>query len=379
MALAFRLHQQWWYDKFWRQVLLPAMMQMANQLTSVGIYQMMGIGMQFDAKEQLEAQLLLQKMNVQAQKDYTPSSDFCAVGTNTRSLAASMEKSRHNTMALNAMALERHLGTRGSISAEQDNDKRARWQQFAEKYCNEKDNAYQTPQKSDPQPSGLQGVCGQIEDKNRTNLDVDYRRQIEEPLTIMADFTDAAVDAPEEDLVALARNLYGHNTLLRNTPNLNKISGARKYLTLRSVAAKRAVAENSFYNIAGLKMAGSDPANPENRKKTKETMAAVLKQLGMPEDEIEPFIGKNPSVYAQLEILAKKIFQSTGFFASLYDKPANVERRKVAMAAIGLMVDRAIYESRLRQEMLASVLISARLQPEFDRIQENMVATRSQE
>jgi hypothetical protein len=381
MARAFQDHETWWENIFWKQILLPAMMKMTEQLTAVGIYQMMGIGMEFDAKEQLETQQMMQKMQARALKDYTPSTDFCAVGTNTRSLAASTEKSRHNVVALGELALERQLGPVGSVGAAQGSDRPMRWQQFIKTYCNRKDNGYQVTSYNSgavtkEEDTGLQAVCEDITDENRLNIDVDYRRQVEEPLTIDADFTDGEKTNGEEDLIALARNLYGHSVLTRNTPNLTDLSGALKYMTLRSVAAKRAVAENSFYNIAGLKLSGSDPEDAGTRKKTKETMAAVLKQLGMPENEIPAFIGEKPSVYSQLEILAKKIFQSTDFFASLYDKPANVERRKVAMAAIGLMVDRAIYESRLRQEMLASVLVSARLSPEVERIQTNLAKTK---
>lgn len=394
MAQAFQLHEKWWQDIFWKQILLPAMMKMTTQLTAVGIYQMMGIGMELDAKEQLETQQLIQKMQARAVKDYSPSVDFCTVGSNTRSLAASSEKSRHNARAFSELALERQLGPVGSIGAEQGNDKRMRWQQFVKTYCNRKDNGFQVTTSVggvttvNEEDTGLQAVCEDITDESRLNIDVDYRRQIEEPLTIDADFTDEASAAggagatppstkKREDLIALARNLYGHSVLTRNTPNLNDLSGAIKYMNLRSVAAKRAVAENSFYNIAAMKMAGSDPSDADKgtRMKTKETMAAVLKQLGMPEDEIPRFIGEKPSAYAQLEILAKKIFETTDFFASLYDKPANVERRKVAMAAIGLMVDRAIYESRLRQEMLASVLVSARLSPEVEKIQTSLTQT----
>ena len=41
--------------------------------------------------------------------------------------------------------------------------------------------------------------------------------------------------------------------------------------------------------------------------------------------------------------------------------PANVKRKGVALKAIELMLDRAIYESQLRQEMAMSVLLSAKL------------------
>lgn len=383
MAEAFEKHQTWWKEIFWKQILLPAMMHMTTQLSAVGMFQMFGIGTLLDSKHYLETQQLMQTMQAKAHKDYHPSAEFCAYGGNTRSLAASTEKSRLSVAAFTNMALERNLGTSAGGAAEQGNDKRGRWKQFVATYCNKKDNAYVEPTFSaigaPDNNTGLEPVCEDIADKNRLNIDVDYRRQIEEPLTINADFADdgGTLTPPEEDLIALSRNLYGHSVPSRNVPDIQTIQGASQYLKLRSTSAKRAAAETSFANIAGLKFAGSDPdaASLGARQKTSATMGAVLKQLGMPESEIPLFIGEKPSTYAQLEILSKKIFQSTDFFAGLYDKPANVERRKVAMAAVGLMVDRAIYESRLRQEMLASVLVGARLQPEVERIQSNLGKT----
>lgn len=117
MAQAFQKHEKWWEDVFWKQILLPAMMKMTTQLASVGIYQMMGIGMQFDAKEQLETQQLIQKLQARAYNEYSPSVEFCSVGSNTRSLAASDEKARHNVLALSEIALERQLGPVGSVGA----------------------------------------------------------------------------------------------------------------------------------------------------------------------------------------------------------------------------------------------------------------------
>jgi hypothetical protein len=76
-------------------------------------------------------------------------------------------------------------------------------------------------------------------------------------------------------------------------------------------------------------------------------------------------MGENPSYYAQLEILAKKIYQDTDFYANLYDKPANVSRKLVSMKAIELMLDRAIYESQLRREMAVSVTLSSKLRSSF--------------
>src|SRR5690606_33409400 len=98
---------------------------------------------------------------------------------------------------------------------------------------------------------------------------------------------------------------------------------------------------------------------------TREYLGAILAELGTPAEEIYELIGEHPSFYAQLEILTKKIYQNPDFYAGLYDKPANVARKSVALRAIELMLDRAIYESQLRREMASSVLLSATLQTQL--------------
>ena len=67
--------------------------------------------------------------------------------------------------------------------------------------------------------------------------------------------------------------------------------------------------------------------------------------------------GSDPSYYAQMDFLTQKIFQSPRFFADLYDNPANVDRQYAAMQALGLMQRREAYESMIRSELLASLLL----------------------
>ena len=91
--------------------------------------------------------------------------------------------------------------------------------------------------------------------------------------------------------------------------------------------------------------------------------------------EAREYLGEQPSYYAQLEVLAKKIYQNPDFFAGLYDSPANVARKGVAMKAIELMLDRAIYESQIRQEMLTSVLFSAKLRPAIREVNRDLAGS----
>lgn len=360
---------QWFSDDFYQGKVLPALQAFTKQMTSIAMQQAVIIGTFFDAKQQLETQRLYQELQVQAHKDYQPSHDFCTFGTNVRSLAASEELSHFNALALSNRQMSRHLGTRGEASATGDRaDKIARWDLFANTYCNKYDNGWIS---TSPDHTGLpfcNAPTSSPEDASRHNIDIDYTRLIEHPRTLEVTFSDedSAPTPNEVDIMAMGNNLFGHHVLSRKLSgaDLTSTSGQRTYLQLRSVAARRNVAENSFNAIVGLKSSGTY----KDEIKTREFLAAILKELGLEDAEIYQMMGNNPSYYAQLEILAKKLYQSPDFFAGLYDKPTNVERKSVALKAIDLMLDRAIYESQMRQEMAMSVLLSTQLQPSFDTI-----------
>lgn len=365
----FNDHREWLAETFFEDNLLPAMMRFTAQMSAVAMHQVMSIGMFLDAKQQLETQRLFQELQAQAHKDYQPSEDFCWFGTNVRSLAGSEQRGHINAMALNQRSLDRQLSNRGTVGAESsDDDKRSRWMNFAENYCDPRDNNWEEGKPN----SGLRLAClGSIADKGkRVNIDIDYTRLLEEPRTLDVNFADTGPTNAETDVIALGNNLYGHNPLPRsiNPTQLGFSEHSHLYLALRSIAAKRSVAENSYNAIVGLKSAGSSAEADGEAPRTHEFLAAVMVELGMPEGEIFDIIGENPSYYAQLEILAKRIYQNPDFYANLYDKPANVARKGVALQAIELMLDRAIYESQLRQEMAMSVLLSSKLRGSFREI-----------
>ena len=163
------------------------------------------------------------------------------------------------------------------------------------------------------------------------------------------------------------KNLYGHHITRRDTGYVDRKSGQYLYLGLRSVTARRNVAQNSFNSIAALKTKHEESPNVEY-------MRAILQNLGI-EPTAENYmelLGENPSYYAQLEALSKRMYQNQNFYASLYDKPENVERTGVALKAIDLMLDRERFESRLRQEMLISVLLSTKLVKAQTAVSDNM-------
>lgn len=367
-------YREWLVTTFFKDNVLPALMLFTEQMSAMAMHQAMMIGMFIDAKHQLETQRLFQELQTQAHRDYHPSEGFCWFGTAVRSMAASEQLGRFNTVAMGEIQLARQLGNVNNGAAEsRDADKANRWEQFTKKYCDPHDNN----QTATP-GTGLTTACGSgASGSKRVNIDIDYTRAVDEPRTIDANFTNPGTTSGREDILALSSNLYGHDVLTRSAikAHLKNSQYQHLYLALRSVAAKRSVAQNSFDAIVGLKTAGTPGMN--GASDTSAFLGAIMHELGVPDSEVFQIIGNNPSYYAQLELLAKKIYQNPDFYASLYDKPANVERKSVALKAIELMLDRAIFESQIRQEMATSVLLSARLNGPFKEINKNLATSGS--
>ncbi|PCI55399.1 MAG: hypothetical protein COB36_07180 [Alphaproteobacteria bacterium] len=418
--------EDWLIEVMFKTQFLPAAADMATQMSAVAMQYTQAIGMFLDAQNQMDTQRLLRELQFEAHKDYQPSQDFCWFGTNVRSLAATENIGRFNSLVFSQISLARQLGNvniAGSLNA--SDDYKARWEQFVDTYCDPRDNNRQIG------GTGLELACdrnGKVSgsaagavDLQRVNRDIDYTRLIEEPRTLNIDMADTTLNVTaepldtlivglirepgdEEDVIALSKNLYGHNVLSRALSRvLMKTSSAQKlYLALRSVAAKRGVAQASFNAIVGLKSSGTQhehllepfahpgaafgipatvAAGVLGTKHSGRFMASIVQEL-LPASlsgvggNIFDLIGYSPSYYSQLEFLTKRIYQNPDFYANLYDTPANVSRKKVAMRAIELMIDRAIYESQLRREMNVSVLLSSKLRESHRAVNEGLATSK---
>lgn len=356
------------FEDFW----LKGLAELTSFLSSFGMYQVEMVGAFFDAKNQLETRRLFFELQAEAHKDYHPSDDFCWFGTSARSLAASDSRMNLNMLAMSEVSLNRQLGHINSASAGSvDEDKNSRWEQFVSTYCDPRDNSW------DSVGTGLDYACDWdglggatttgAADLARVNRDVDYTGLVGEARTLDINFSNLVITDDEEDVLSMASNIYGNNVPGRafSKTNMSKSASKKLYMDLRSVVAKRNVAESSFNAIVAMKSAGSNgDAGAAEQPDVGLFMAAIVKDLmpaATPDSEILDILGENPSYYAQLEVLSKKIYQNPDFFANLYDTPANVKRKSVAMKAIALMLDRALYESELRQEMILSVMLSSKL------------------
>ena len=413
--------QVWTISIFWEDNLLPALMLMAEQLSTVAMKQAQIVGSFMDAKHQLETQQIFQKMAARSHKDYHPSTGMCEFGSSAKSLAASERKSELTQMVLSRRAQNRALGNSNTASASgEDMDKESRLRQFRIKYCDPRDNndglAYMCEHDQDgdltnstignqPNANGYTGTgigapTGPTFAANtppppqrdrRKNKDIDFIRTIDNPWTLDVDFVTTTPDPlaanavpastltdDEEDLLALSSNLYGQEIMVRPNPkdlemppNVSLGAAQKAYLTARSLVAKRSVAENSFNAITAMKSAGT-PGSHDYLLAIMEQFLPPPPPTGTPPNpngvrertmrDISEMLGPNPSYYAQMEILTKKMFQNPDFFTNLYDTPANVARKGVAIQAIVLMQKFDLYKSYLRNEASLSVLLELAVQ-----------------
>lgn len=370
----FNAHETWLVKFLLEDNVIPAMMLMAEQLT-VGAMQQVGIiGTFFDAKQQLETQRALQNLQAEIRRDYQPSMGLCEFGSAAKSLAASERLGDYNGVLLAERALDRHLGSAyaAGFGGEQY-DKENRLRQFKQKYCDISDNN-----------NGLASIClsngagpaGGITvvgppDKSRLDKDIDYSRTLGTPWTLEVNYGDKELKNDEEDVFALSNNMFGHKVFTRIPPMILKgkrntvgsqgginVSGpedAREaFMDMRALMAKRGVAENSFNQMVAMKSEGTGAST--------KYLQEMMKELGLgvdpdkPED-IEKLLGKNPSYYAQMEMLTKKIYQNPDFFTNLYDTPANVSRKEAAMDAIELIQKFDMFKSNLRTEANLSLML----------------------
>jgi hypothetical protein len=373
ITIEFIKHRAWWVFIYFNNYILKALMMMTEQLSAGAMQQMQIIGSFMDAQNQLETQMLFQRLAARAHKDYQPSIELCEIGTTARALAAADRRGEFNSIVMARRMQDRQLTNMNSIAADGTfSDIRSRINIFRSTFCDINDN---NRDQGAPQ-TGLEIFCNNNSGPaDRVNNDVDFTRTAYLPLTVDVRFDDGVVQNDETDILALAMNLYANNAMnpipinfitvppnYGSTPLVQPRNDPTVLLDVRAVTAKRSVAHNSFANLVAMKSAsGVIPAAAAARDPYP-FMASILNQLGVTNDaEIEEIIGLHPSYYAQMEVLTKKMYQRPEFYTNLYGKPANVQRVSAAMRAIGLMQNMDMFESRLRSEAALSVLLELKI------------------
>ncbi len=381
----FRFHQNWLFgsgqfyqngvrDSFWELHVQVALMMMAEQLVTVGMEQMLILGSFFDAKQQLETQRLFQKKSAEAHKDYHSSFEMCEIGTTVRSMAAADRNGEYVSFLLGQRAQDRALGVFANGSPDSSIDREGRIRQVKARYCDPNDNS-----------RDLDELCGAGGPNVTINYDVDWPKLIDQPRALNIDYTDAAMTHDEIDVLALLTNLTSHETMdkPKRTPgDMETAEGV--YMEMRSLFAKRSVVETSLNAIIGLKAKGSDMS-----PRTMDYILNFIMQEGWPNPDWAAAMAGgyidtrwdpnwHPSYYSMLELIAQKIYLDEKFYSNLYDKPANVLRKDVAMQAINLMLERDMHKSELRQEMVYSVWLELELMKYQGDIQNRLNSMREQ-
>ncbi len=351
---------------------LTAMMLMTEQLSAVAMHQTFAVGTFLDAKQQLEAERSHQRLKAQAVKDYHPSDQMCRIGSYMRSIANSEQKAKADTRMLSERLLNNYTGEAGTATSINNGSYiAARLQQFRESYCDVNDNNGGLALMCDHDGNPLTPATG-AHDVMRVNKDIDIVRTIDNPETLEINFSDNALSNDEEDVMALAANLYWPEALAwpADDKGMKKKTNAMKHA--RRAMALNTIAHNSYTNLAGLKSASLPPAGGVEPGWM--FMKTFVKEFGLSEADIKQWLGDNPSYWAQMDILTKKMVQHPNFYTNLYDKPVNVDRISVALEAISLMQMRDHYDSKLREELVKSAMIETELERSFNRAQSRLTA-----
>ncbi len=385
----FNALETWMISVLFEDNILPAMMLMAEQLTVVAMSQVQIFGSFLDAKHQMETQRLLQKLQARAHKDYHPSVGMCEFGSAVKSLAASERRGEIAAVVLGQRSIGRQLGTPNTSAMYGPGlDKEGRLLQFKGVYCNPRDHNNGLWQMC----RGMMPPVGPSPDsallRQRFNMDIDYTRTVDFPWTVDVDLTDNTLTQDERHVFALASNLYAHDVFVRPAaadlapPSDGSIKAGltdiqKAYMDVRSLVAKRSVAQASFDAIVGMKSTGTAGS--------RDYLIAMLQDLGIvdPADptnaaaaqaEILELLGTDPSYYAQMGVMTKKWPQNPKFYTNLIDKPANVLRKGVALQAIGLMQKFDMLESYLRSEASLSVLLELAVMDLQDKVENQLNA-----
>jgi hypothetical protein len=342
-----------WFPKFWGENIFPALKLMTMEATTSAFPLQPIIGAFLDGVQLNKAILEIQTMQARITRDQMPAVSMCRYASLTKGLAASQSKARFNASYLSKRSLERQLGGNTTDKDQEylDNisDHYTRYDQFLSNYCDPQD--FQNG-------LGVVNGCAGV----RKNRDINYNQLIDSPLTLNVDYTDSLVTEDEVDILAMASNLFSDELINRDFRQFTDEQRANQFVQYRALLAKRNVAEYSFNSIIGMKTAGSGASNVQMEGLMRELMPSGAQADAERQALLFPKIAAaganpNPSYYAQMELLTQKLFQDVSFYTNLYDNPANVERQYAAMQALGLMQRRDAYESMVRSELLASLLV----------------------
>ncbi len=367
-----------WYTEDFFPILEEGLAGVSAKIKETLSAETAAIGSFMSAQNTIRTQSSLEKASAKAARDHLMSEAMCRYATLSQGLGASEANADAIKQQLITRSFDRQLLKTGVTSGEdveaknnespvtrgQSADKNARWKKFISTFCDASDISFST----DGNGNNGTSICA-AQSTEQANRDVDFARTVDMPLTL--DITPLGENTADiQNITALEDNLYAHDIMnnAQNSQSLDpSISGnnqnIRNYFQMRSAIAKRSVAENSFAALTAMKARGA----PESAAYVK----SLMQELGLSKEAAETMVGVNPSYYAQMETLSRKLYQSPAFYINLMEGPANVERQQAAMKSIELMQQRDIYKSMARSEMLLATLLEiyvARQQSGADKV-----------
>ena len=295
--------------------------KLSTQIKAAIMLQGVMIGGFIDAQSHLSAQLALQRLAANAVNDYIPSVALCRFGSLSKGLASSEGRSQLTKKVLNEALGDRETMRRMTaygMSAGAGDFGRVR--QFRTTYCDTYDES-----------NALITFCEATAISSNLNKDVDYTRVLDVPLTLPVNFVTAPSAAQlrgNADVMAFANNLFAGESFRGFRSNDFEQQGVMDddVQNYRSVVAARSLVRNSFTSMVGAKAEGTGASATY--------MQAVATGLGLSATDTTRLVGSNPSYFAQMEMLTKKVYQDPAFFVNLYENPANVERQRAAMKGV---------------------------------------------
>lgn len=325
--------------------------KLADEMRNGALWNIPIIGSYLDGQNLMDTLRSIQVSTAQTLKNYTPSNSVCTFGTLTRSLARTEAVTKANHMAFSKIMMDRDIQKDNTIYSIAGNGIFSMLENFKKKYCNEKTNG-----------GFLEGYClsaGATADL-LYDRDVDFTRVFDIPLTLDADFTDGTMTNDKQSVIALFENLSKVQPMMSSDGNdWNPRDHSGTMQEFRTLTAMRTVSANSFAALVSEKVRAPSAST--------KYMKDIMLKLGLSPDDATKLLGANPSYFAQMEVMTKKLFQDPSFYASLYDSEANIDRQRVAMKAIELQQERDFLESLRRREILLSVLLNAKLKTPANR------------
>ena len=347
------MFKNWVSDKFFDDNLLPALMKKTQQQDATRFKVSEGRSHISDARSFTRRVQAIRQEDYNAWRDAKPSEGLCTIGSSVQSLRASQTFSKMNTSLIADMATKRLMNNDRYVRRPSD-DIDYRFAVYQREHCSSSENG------------GTMGpVCKSgANGGSRPGNDVNFIGLIDNAKTIDLGYESGEITPIATDISSMASLLYGNQVFpefkdswLSNN-NVNRETGDNLYMAVRSNAAKYNLAVSAFAQEVGERAAGDPAARPY--------LEAIAQSMGMPQDEIDQYLGDRPSYRVQMEFLTKNIFQDPQFYVELGENEVNVEQKSAMLFAISNMLERKIYETAVFNELLLSSIVGAEIDKEQD-------------